>query len=128
MLESMQLTDEFSPANYIFLYFHSYLSHGRIKTQPGQLTWTIFSGKISRKKKLNCLEFPLMKPFSPNKTWQLSTFTLLLRCLPLHPLNGFSLGDENNGTKWQRILGYKQHVGIKPQGFIEPSGRCHRGD
>lgn len=128
MLESRQLADEFSPMNYIFLYFHSCPSHGRMKTQPGPIAWTVFSGKISRQKKMNCLELPLTKLASPNKTGQLTTFTSPSRCLPLHPLNGFSWGEENNGTKWQRILGYKEHVGIRPQGFIEPSGRCHRGD
>lgn len=60
-------------------------------TQPGQVTWIVFSVKFSRRKGIHYLELPLTKLSSLNKTQQLSIFISPSRQLPLHSLNCFSL-------------------------------------
>lgn len=65
--------------------------------------------------------------FFPQQNSEINHITSLSRQLPhCIPWTAFLWKDGNNGTKWQRILGYKQHPGIKPQGFIEVE--CHRSD
>ena len=76
----------------LFFCLHSCLSEGRVKpSQTGQLTWR-FSVKISKEKKMNCLELPRTKLYLPNATQQFTIFTSPSGKLSLRSLNCFLQG------------------------------------
>lgn len=127
LLKPAPLADVLIPVNYFSTSTaasqKAELNPARQGNSPGDSQW-----KYQKRRKwivLSSLEQSFISPTQLSNSPYLPPPQESSHCVPWTAF--FRVG-ENNGAKWQRILGCKLRAGLEPRGFIEPSGSCHRGD